>query len=525
MTLSPYKLNRSFLMDECWAGLVSGELSILAFASIVYLINDDNKLDIPKEEYRSRAIGDDIVRKKQLMTVAIIGIMLFATLVTFVKAEEPPQNDAGSGKDAGNTPADAIFITPGCYNGTLFNSTTPKDLVDHYNFTAYEEHHINVTMTHPPIPVDFRLELLDPYGNPVAHSDDPERRVEEVEYDADLYGNWTIRISSNYGEGNYTFCLAPVNYPPEIPEAPSGNSSGYVYTSYTYNASTTDIEGDSITYEFNWNDSTPNTTVGPHASGAITSASHQWIYPTTYNVTVRAKDAYDFWSGWSDIKTVTLSQNDADNGGDAGNTAASALPILQGTYNGTLYYPDPVDTVDFYNFTVTVEDWIHVTMTPPTSTDFQLELHDPDGNLYGSYKPGGQTENIDQQAYIAGNWSIRVSRYTGEGQYVFTLSITSGQAQLTISVPQAPPGGVNITIDDVNYKAYASTPVSVTLAIGQHTIEAEQGFIKEEWKPGTYYIYRFDHWSDGETDNPRNINLTQDTSLTAYYLRSKYGIL
>ncbi|MBX5329058.1 MAG: hypothetical protein QHH18_05940 [Candidatus Bathyarchaeota archaeon] len=42
--------------------------------------------------------------------------------------------------------------------------------------------------------------------------------------------------------------------------------------------------------------------------------------------------------------------------------------------------------------------------------------------------------------------------------------------------------------------------------------------------PGTYYIYTFQKWSDGVTANPRNINLTQNMTITAYYLRSKYGI-
>ena len=32
------------------------------------------------------------------------------------------------------------------------------------------------------------------------------------------------------------------------------------------------------------------------------------------------------------------------------------------------------------------------------------------------------------------------------------------------------------------------------------------------------YGYLFDHWSDGNTDNPRTLNVTQDTSLVAYFV-------
>jgi len=96
---------------------------------------------------------------------------------------------------------------------------------------------------------------------------------------------------------------------------------------------------------------------------------------------------------------------------------------------------------------------------------------------------------------------------------------------LVVGVPQAPLEGVKVWVDGTTYTAYATTPVSVTVTAGQHTIEAQKSFIKEEWKPGEYYIYTFYCWSDGSTANPRTITLTSDTTLTANYLRSKYGIL
>ena len=38
------------------------------------------------------------------------------------------------------------------------------------------------------------------------------------------------------------------------------------------------------------------------------------------------------------------------------------------------------------------------------------------------------------------------------------------------------------------------------------------------------YGYHFTHWNDGNTDNPRNITLTQDTTFTAYYAKNTYTL-
>lgn len=105
------------------------------------------------------------------------------------------------------------------------------------------------------------------------------------------------------------------------------------------------------------------------------------------------------------------------------------------------------------------------------------------------------------------------------------LTKRSQLVNLEIQVPQAPPEGCKIWIDGHLYRAYEDDPVSVMVATGQHTIEAQKVFIKEEWMPGMYFIYTFDRWSDGSEANPRTITLTSDKTLRAIYLRSKYGIL
>jgi len=96
-----------------------------------------------------------------------------------------------------------------------------------------------------------------------------------------------------------------INQPPAIPSAPSGPTSGYVSTTYTYSTSTTDPEGDSIQYRFDWGDGT-DTTTGSYPSDSTATASHSWISAGTYYIKARAKDDYGAWSDWSPSLAIII---------------------------------------------------------------------------------------------------------------------------------------------------------------------------------------------------------------------------
>ncbi|MFQ6031906.1 MAG: C25 family cysteine peptidase [Candidatus Zixiibacteriota bacterium] len=106
--------------------------------------------------------------------------------------------------------------------------------------------------------------------------------------------------------GNPDLGMANVNNPPLIPETPSGITQGEPGTEYDYTSSTTDPEGDSIFYLFNWGDGTDDGWVGPYSSGETCTASHAWINPGIHYVKVKAKDTYDNESGWSDSLSVAI---------------------------------------------------------------------------------------------------------------------------------------------------------------------------------------------------------------------------
>ncbi|MCW4018199.1 MAG: PKD domain-containing protein [Candidatus Bathyarchaeota archaeon] len=143
-------------------------------------------------------------------------------------------------------------------------------------------------------------------------------RIDDVEV-AEEFENGNLHYVSQGAISNYTFnnitnlkgirayfSFDPSNNPPSTPSSLSGPTIGTVNVSCgPFYATSTDPEDQNITYEFNWNDGT-TTTVGPYTSGTAASASHTWSSPGTKNVTVRAKDTNNAWSGAASYNTVTV---------------------------------------------------------------------------------------------------------------------------------------------------------------------------------------------------------------------------
>jgi hypothetical protein len=67
---------------------------------------------------------------------------------------------------------------------------------------------------------------------------------------------------------------------------------------------------------------------------------------------------------------------------------------------------------------------------------------------------------------------------------------------------------VNIWVDGVRYRS----PVYITLTRGTHIVQAEPYFYRR-----VYWLYTFEYWEDGSTNNTRIISAEDDMNLTAYY--------
>lgn len=126
--------------------------------------------------------------------------------------------------------------------------------------------------------------------------------IDDVSVTCTRNGSGQMKI---WGNPNIYLHIPPSNSPPNTPATPSGPTSGYAGISYTYTTSTTDPDGDSVRYQFDWGDDS-TTTTGWYAPGTQASASHSWSSPGIYNVKVRAQDSLNAWSGWSPSLTVNI---------------------------------------------------------------------------------------------------------------------------------------------------------------------------------------------------------------------------
>jgi len=106
--------------------------------------------------------------------------------------------------------------------------------------------------------------------------------------------------------GDPTLAIGETSNPPAKPATPAGPPSGTAGDAYTYTTSTTDPDGDQVSYMFDWGDNTTSGWVGPFNSGATASATKTWTKQGSYQVRVVAKDAHGVLSLWSDPFPVTM---------------------------------------------------------------------------------------------------------------------------------------------------------------------------------------------------------------------------
>ena len=97
-----------------------------------------------------------------------------------------------------------------------------------------------------------------------------------------------------------------------VPEEPfiSGPTSGDPGTSYNFEISSTDPDGDDVIYCVDWGDGSGEVCVGPYASGTVAVVSHTWTSSGQY--TIRAKTT-DIWGADSDYTEliITMPRNRA----------------------------------------------------------------------------------------------------------------------------------------------------------------------------------------------------------------------
>ena len=139
------------------------------------------------------------------------------------------------------------------------------------------------------------------------------------------------------------------NNPPYTPSKPSGPANGNVDESYSYSASTTDPDGDSVRYYFDWDDGTGDwTSYG--SSGSTKSLSHSWSSIGSYNVRVRASDSHGSQSSFSPSLTVTITSDDENQPPGKPFITGPTSGKTGNSYTYTAYTTDPEGDDVFYWF-------------------------------------------------------------------------------------------------------------------------------------------------------------------------------
>ena len=154
----------------------------------------------------------------------------------------------------------------------------------------------------------------DAYGNPVDadYNQDGMITMDEAFVYAETHDAQPESPQySDYPEDiGSVLTLWPGSEPPETPTNPNGPEGWIQYEEATFSSSTTDPEGDSIYYLFDWGDGNNSGWVGPYASGQTGKASYIWVDLGNYEIKAVARDENGVQSNWSGPSDISIVEND-----------------------------------------------------------------------------------------------------------------------------------------------------------------------------------------------------------------------
>ena len=127
-----------------------------------------------------------------------------------------------------------------------------------------------------------------------------------------LKGDYNIKAKAkddrdNEGPWSQSYPVRIGNQPPGNPHI-DGPNSGKAGNSYLYKFTSTDPEGDYVSYYIKWGNGEITNWTSFQASGTVYSESQTWYKQGTYKIEAKAKDTYGIESGWSEF-TVTMPKN------------------------------------------------------------------------------------------------------------------------------------------------------------------------------------------------------------------------
>jgi hypothetical protein len=112
--------------------------------------------------------------------------------------------------------------------------------------------------------------------------------------------------------GDPSLCIRGDSQPPNTPSLPVGPTSGIKGYTYTYSSTTTDPEGNTIKYLFDWGNEDFSGWIGPYTSGEQAEACYAWEEEGEYHIRVKAKDEHGVQSEWSETITLTIGPTEVE---------------------------------------------------------------------------------------------------------------------------------------------------------------------------------------------------------------------
>jgi hypothetical protein len=211
----------------------------------------------------------------------------------------------------------------------------------------------------------------------------------------------TFEWGALWGNPDLTMAPVTISHPPETPDAPDGPEYGIPEEEYEFFASTTDPEGDQISYMFDWGDGEFSEWVGPFNSGETASAFHTWAELGDYEVKVLARDAWGRLSEWSDVTVFSIIENTPPD-----------IPTITG--------PTSLRTEIAYEFNVVTTD--------PDGQDVYYNIFWGNAGQpeYGPF-PSGEEQIFEHTWTIQGDFTIKVKAKDKAGAW-------SECAELQVSV-------------------------------------------------------------------------------------------
>ena len=143
------------------------------------------------------------------------------------------------------------------------------------------------------------------YSHSIDVGDVTEYTLEDLDDGVTYYLAATAYDSEN-NESAYSMELvhttATPNNNPATPSVPDGPASGYAQTNYTFSTTASDPDGDALEFRYDWGDA-------PISDWGASSQSHAWPSVGNFCVKAQAKDSDGALSGWSDCKSIAITEN------------------------------------------------------------------------------------------------------------------------------------------------------------------------------------------------------------------------